>query len=54
MGLTPNRLDLTGQRYGKLTVLRPADNIGEKTAWVCHCDCGKELWQRQYIFAVAM
>ena len=36
------KVDLTGQRYGKLTVLRPAENIGAKTAWVCRCDCGQE------------
>ena len=36
------KLDLTGQRYGKLTVLRPAENIGACTAWVCRCDCGQE------------
>ena len=34
------KLDLTGQRYGKLTALRPAENI---RAWVCRCDCGKEV-----------
>lgn len=36
------KLDLTGQRFGKLTVLAPAENIGERTAWWCRCDCGKE------------
>lgn len=36
------RLDLTGQRYGQLTVLAPAENIGSMTAWRCRCDCGKE------------
>ena len=36
------RLDLTGRRFGRLTVLRPAENIGGKTAWVCRCDCGQE------------
>lgn len=36
------RLDLTGQRFGRLTVLRPAENIGGRTAWVCRCDCGQE------------
>ena len=36
------RLDLAGQRFGKLTVLRPAENIGSRTAWVCRCDCGQE------------
>ena len=36
------RLDLTGRRFGKLTVLRPAENIEGCTAWVCRCDCGQE------------
>lgn len=39
----PKRLDLSGQRFGKLTVLRPAENIGAVTAWVCRCDCGREI-----------
>ena len=37
------KLDLTGQRCGKLTVLRPAENVGGRTAWVCRCDCGQEV-----------
>ena len=36
------KLDLTGQRYGHLTVLGPAENVGTKTAWRCLCDCGQE------------
>ena len=36
------KLDLTGHRYGKLTVLRAAPNIGTRTAWLCRCDCGRE------------
>lgn len=36
------KLDLTGQRFGKLTVLAPAENIGGRTAWLCRCDCGNE------------
>lgn len=36
------RIDLTGQRFGKLTVLEPAENIGGRTTWRCRCDCGKE------------
>ena len=36
------RLDLTGQRFGKLTVLAPAENVGRLTAWRCRCDCGQE------------
>lgn len=42
MGHRGRKLDLTGQRFGKLTVLRPAENIGSRTAWVCRCDCGAE------------
>ena len=36
------RVDLTGQRYGKLAVLAPAENVGGRTAWLCRCDCGRE------------
>ena len=36
------KLNLTGWRFGKITVLRPAENIGGRTAWVCRCDCGQE------------
>ena len=36
------KLNLTGQRFGKLTVLRPAENVGKRTAWTCRCDCGRE------------
>lgn len=36
------KLDLTGQRFGRLTVLAPAENIGSRTAWLCRCDCGGE------------
>lgn len=36
-------LDLTGQKYGLLTVLGRAgrDTTG-KTTWRCHCECGSE------------
>lgn len=42
MGYSRKKLDLTGQRYGRLVVLRPAENIGGRTAWLCRCDCGRE------------
>jgi hypothetical protein len=29
-------------RFGRLTVLRSAKNIGKRTAWLCVCDCGNE------------
>lgn len=36
----PKRIDLTNQKYGKLTVIKKAANIGNRTAWLCKCDCG--------------
>lgn len=33
--------DLTGQQFGKLTVLNRAENRGGSTCWVCRCECGK-------------
>lgn len=41
-GHSRKKLDLTGQKYGRLTVLEPAENIGTRTAWLCRCDCGRE------------
>lgn len=34
--------DLTGQRYGLLTVVDRAPNQGMKVAWNCICDCGNK------------
>ncbi len=42
MGHSRKKLDLTGQRFGRLVALRPAENIGGRTAWLCRCDCGRE------------
>jgi len=33
-------IDLTGNKYGRLTVLRRLPNKGNKTMWECRCDCG--------------
>jgi len=33
-------LDLTGQRFGKLTVLSEAGRSGSHRTWFCKCDCG--------------
>lgn len=40
-------VDLTGQRFGKLTVLERAEDRVTKSgkklvAWLCKCDCGKK------------
>ena len=36
-------IDLTGQRFGRLVVIKRSENIGRYTAWLCECDCGKEV-----------
>ena len=38
----PNFIDLTGKRYGRLTVLEKDTSIkkGQKIRWICQCDCG--------------
>lgn len=34
-------VDLTGQRFGRLTVLERAENSpSQKVQWLCRCDCG--------------
>lgn len=36
--------DLTGQKFGRLTVVKRAENSkSNKTRWECICDCGNEL-----------
>lgn len=34
-------IDLSGQSFGKLTVLERAPNDGRRTMWACRCSCGK-------------
>lgn len=37
------RIDLTGQRFGRLVVVRYAGRSrGKKNLWLCKCDCGNE------------
>jgi hypothetical protein len=40
----PNILDMSGQKFGRLTVLarNPKNTSDRKTNWICRCDCGKE------------
>ena len=36
--------DLTGERFGNLSVIRRADNAKDGSVrWECVCDCGNEL-----------
>lgn len=41
-------IDLTGQRYGRLVVLRrsPKSGTNKGVYWLCRCDCGKEKYIR--------
>lgn len=34
------RLDLSGQRFGHLTVVSEAPSVDGSTRWLCQCDCG--------------
>lgn len=40
--------DLRGQKYGRLTVIEPAENIDNRTTWLCQCDCGKKIVVKTY------
>ena len=35
-------IDLTGERFGRLVVLKKASNLESRVRWLCRCDCGKE------------
>lgn len=35
-------IDVTGQRFGRLLVLRRSWEMDTKALWVCQCDCGNE------------
>ncbi len=45
------RADLTGQRFGSLTVIRPTEKReNRRIVWECRCDCGNtEYVQTQYL-----
>lgn len=42
-----NKKDLTGKRFGRLTVLQEsAERKNNKIMWLCQCKCGKQLLVR--------
>ena len=43
MDLNPRRVDMTGWRFGRLTVVEP----GRPRHWVCRCDCGQLVERRR-------
>lgn len=36
-------MDLTGQRFGMLTVLHRSEKPASVVVWTCRCDCGKTV-----------
>lgn len=46
-------VNLIGQRFGRLTVVGRAENIGKQTAWLCLCDCGGSVSVRYRSLAKA-
>lgn len=44
--------DLTGQRFGRLVVLRRGSNLGRSTTWRCVCDCGEQKEVRSHSMKV--
>ena len=36
------KLDLLGQKFGRLTAISEATKVGKRTRWLCRCDCGNE------------
>ena len=38
----PKALDLTNQKFGRLTAIQRAPSKSGKTYWLCQCDCGNQ------------
>lgn len=36
-------VDITGCKYGRLTVLRLAERLYGRVTWLCKCECGTEI-----------
>jgi hypothetical protein len=49
----PALRDLTGQRFGRLTVLHRAENGDGEAHWLCGCECGEKRVVRGQAFAEA-
>ncbi len=42
-------IDLTGQKFGRLTVIKRIENKGKYTNWLCKCDCGNQTEATSHI-----
>ena len=38
-----NLIDISGQKFGKLTVIKRANDVGNVATWLCQCDCGNTI-----------
>lgn len=38
----PKALNLTNQKFGRLTAIKKAPSKNNKTYWLCKCECGNE------------
>lgn len=38
----PKAIDITNQKFGKLTAIKKVESRGGKTYWLCRCECGNE------------
>lgn len=36
------KLELTGKRFGRLTVIKQGPHQGKYVTWICRCDCGRK------------
>lgn len=44
-------IDITGKRFGRLTVLGFSHMTGKRSYWTCRCECGKIVTLRKDHFA---
>lgn len=40
---TMRGIDLTGNVFGRLTVIQRGENQGDKVTWLCQCSCGSQV-----------
>lgn len=38
----PSKINILGQRFGQLTVIKEANSKNGRTFWLCQCDCGNQ------------
>lgn len=41
-------IDLTGRKFGRLTVLCRVPSVNKRTKWKCVCECGNEIEVESY------